>query len=293
VTAEYVRTEVQLQQALDSARNRLPAYGELLDFYGAIFKAQETFKRKATLHPVTLDPESVSMKLKNGFPLIGRADFSLDTEAAGDLFSALIAIAKDSTGKWGAFARSLQRGTETDPLEPERLFQRFLSGDDAFFAEKAKAFGVDVRMLGGFVYNSLLPFFKLTAEALSKHLKKEFLWEKGYCTVCGSLPGLAVFEAEGSRAFFCAFCFHQWPTRRLYCPYCENTESTSLHYFYGEGETGYRVDVCDRCGKYIKTLDLRAISHPLFPPLEILTTLHLDMKAQEAGYESAVSPLME
>jgi FdhE protein len=48
------------------------------------------------------------------------------------------------------------------------------------------------------------------------------------------------------------------------------------------------VDVCENCKRFIKTVDLRKISRIIYPPLEQVATLHLDMKAAEAGYVSGL-----
>jgi hypothetical protein len=37
----------------------------------------------------------------------------------------------------------------------------------------------------------------------------------------------------------------------------------------------------------VKTVDGRKLARPVYPPLEQVATLHLDLKAAEAGYESA------
>jgi len=293
--AEYVMTAKQLEKALESAKDRLPAYIVLLDFYEKIFMAQEESKQKTVPVPPFMAPQVVSAKQKDGFPLVNLAEFPIDVPAALKLFDTIVAITRKTPGRWAEFAEALLNPSDLNstPLNPSVLFEKFLCQDDDFFVRYAKRYGVDSRMLGFVVYNSLRPSLSLSAQQLEVFLKSSPAWEKGYCPICGSPPGLAVLENDGARALFCAFCFHKWPTKRVYCPYCGNTDSGSLQYFYSEQETGYRVDVCEGCGKYIKSVDLREITHPIYPPLEILTTLHLDMKAREAGYESPVSLLME
>ena len=72
---------------------------------------------------------------------------------------------------------------------------------------------------------------------------------------------------------------------RLMCACCGNTDQESLRYLYSELEKGYRIDVCDKCKGYIKTVDSREISHEIVPAVEDLATLHLDMVAEENGYK--------
>jgi len=49
------------------------------------------------------------------------------------------------------------------------------------------------------------------------------------------------------------------------------------------------VDVCDKCKKYVKTIDVRKLQRPMYPVVEQIATLHLDMMAREQGLESGIS----
>lgn len=294
MTAEYVTTEGQLEQALASASKRLPAYQGVLDFYGPVFEAVEASHKRAAPAPVRLSSDRIETTRQGGFPLVSPSEFFVDMDAAETLFNQIVSIARKTAGKWAAFAEAVSKTVDASPLTPTVFFENFLSQNDTFFIDFAGRNGVDLRMFTLVVYKSVLPSLRRCAEQLAAdYLDREAPWEKGFCPVCGSLPGLAVLEENGARAFFCSFCYHKWPSRRLFCPHCENTDSGSLQYFYSEAETGYRVEVCDRCGKYLKSVDLRSVDHPVYPPLELLTTLHLDMKAREAGYESAGAFVME
>jgi len=68
----------------------------------------------------------------------------------------------------------------------------------------------------------------------------------------------------------------------LSCAVCGNKEQGSLKYFYGEGEEACRVDLCDNCHHYTKTIDCRTLEAP-DPCLEDLATLHLDVLAVQKG----------
>jgi FdhE protein len=76
--------------------------------------------------------------------------------------------------------------------------------------------------------------------------------------------------------------------KRVFCPFCENRDTKTQHYFYNEGEMEFRVNLCDSCKKYLKTLDSRETERMIYTPLEQIASLHLDYKAKEMGYESGI-----
>ncbi len=97
-----------------------------------------------------------------------------------------------------------------------------------------------------------------------------------------------MLQDEGKRVLACSFCRHEWSARRIFCPFCENADSDTLQYFVTQDDDEHRVDVCENCKRYIKTVDLRKIGRIIYPPLEQVATLHLDMKASESGYISGL-----
>jgi len=89
------------------------------------------------------------------------------------------------------------------------------------------------------------------------------------------------------RYSLCSYCDCQWGIDRVSCSVCGSKEQGSLHYFCGEGEDACRIDLCDTCHHYIKTIDYRNLEES-DPSLEDLATLHLDVLAAQKGYRRAV-----
>ena len=69
------------------------------------------------------------------------------------------------------------------------------------------------------------------------------------------------------------------------CPFCENNDHEKLHYFYAEGQETYRVDLCNNCKQYIKTVDSRKLDYEPDLNLEDIVTVHLDILALEKGFK--------
>ena len=70
------------------------------------------------------------------------------------------------------------------------------------------------------------------------------------------------------------------------CLFCDTRDPDLQQYFFSSEEKEYRVDVCDACRKYLKGVDVRHLDRPFFPKIELAATMHLDIKAREAGYIS-------
>jgi FdhE protein len=148
-------------------------------------------------------------------------------------------------------------------------------------------FGFDKKVFLFLVQSSIRPSIEAGMERLRSELDPE-TWLKGYCPVCGSLPHLSLLKEEvGKRYLLCSYCGYEWRIERLVCPFCGNKDQESLQYFYAEGEETYRIDLCDKCHQYIKTIDLRKIEE-IDPVLEDLATLHLDILASQKGYKRPV-----
>ena len=166
----------------------------------------------------------------------------------------------------------------------------------------ASEMGIAYDVLTFLVEQTLSPFVSCYAEKLAAMLK-ESLPEgegtdqkkglRGYCPTCGREPLISKLEAEiGSRWLFCSFCHTEWLFKRLGCPFCENDEQDSLRYFYVEGDEGHRVDVCDKCKRYIKTVDSREMYRSQNPYVEHLATLALDIVAEKEGFRQGGTTML-
>jgi FdhE protein len=282
-------TEKQIKQAVEKVKQIRPAYTDILEFYGQLFIAQEASKAAIEIDPIIISEKALAQKREAGFPLIQISAFVIDKAAAQILFKQICRIAAGMTGKIGDTAKTILETIKNEQLNLPHLFQDFLNENDADLGRLADGLTIDGEILALFTYAAINPSIVLNTDQLSTFLDTDATWEKGYCPICGSLPDFAMLEHEGKRSFFCGFCRHQWYATRRFCPFCENREEKTLAYFFSEAEKEYRVDLCEKCHKYIKTLDMRNTERIIYVPLERVATLHLDMMAKEKGFESGVA----
>jgi FdhE protein len=277
----------QIHAAAHALQRLRPAYRELLRFYEKIFIAQEASKAHINLEPVQITSELRAIKRREKLPLVDVSDFSFDPQSARDLLLIICDIIqsynREMTDAAGTIVRSLDQEIETLVF-----FSSLLKGDDAYFDMTAAALETDKNALAFVAYSSLKPSVVLCAEQLSGYLKDLVAWEKGYCPICGNFPGLAVLDHDGRRLLHCNFCWTTWPAKRIFCPFCEKTGGENLHTVYSEDEKDLRVDVCDDCRKYLKAVDSRATERIIYPPMEQIASLHLDINARQKGYDSGI-----
>jgi FdhE protein len=81
----------------------------------------------------------------------------------------------------------------------------------------------------------------------------------------------------------CTRCSSQWTYRRLGCPFCGTHDHTKLSYYLSEDEQ-HRLYVCQTCSRYLKVVDLRKADRQIFLPVERVTTVGMDVAAQNEGY---------
>lgn len=131
--------------------------------------------------------------------------------------------------------------------------------------------------------NALHPYLENYAQAV-KRLVDESAWYEGFCPVCGGEPDFAYLTLQrGERQLLCSRCDTEWTYWRLGCPFCKNKETKSLGYYPSEDNV-YRLYVCDGCGRYLKTIDLREIGTKPPLPLERILTMEMDLAARQMGY---------
>jgi len=111
-------------------------------------------------------------------------------------------------------------------------------------------------------------------------------WERGYCPMCGDLPGLSIIhEKIPDRWLHCTGCGHEWRFSRALCPCCgQAAKEDGMSYFFVEGKDTEAAFVCDGCKKYLATLN--RIDNPGEKDVEILAIgmAHLDVMMQDRGY---------
>lgn len=282
-------TPEEIHISVEEIKKKRSDYAPMLDLYEKIFIAQEKSKNSIHLTDYTIPKDVLSLKLKEKFPLITISQFIIDNESAKQLLSDICEILSESDSVLSEVIKKLTYLINEKKLNPDEIFSEILQDNESFFYKIEEECSIEKKLLCFLAYNSIKPSLTLFAEKLSENLDKQAEWEKGYCPVCGSAPEISLFEENGKRFLICGFCNYKWASKRIYCPFCENTDHKSLRYFGIENEEEYRVDVCDKCKKYIKTIDIKKTTRTIYPQLEYLCTPHIDIKIEEKGFKKGMN----
>jgi len=270
-----------LKKRIQQLKKKWPGYKEILSFYQKIKDEQEKIKPSLKTKPIPLKKEWKDLLKREGFPLLEKREFPVEMESSIALFRSLCQIGKEANPYMAKKIEKIEEAIDQKGLELGKLFTGEAKGEKV-----ADQFGLDEKVLLFLLHESLKPSLEAGVKRLQQELNVQN-WLKGYCPICGSLPYLTLLKEEGKRYLLCSYCGYEWRTERLSCPYCGNKEQGSLQYFCGEGEESYRIDACEKCKQYIKTIDLRNIEC-IDPALEDLATLHLDLIASKKGYKRPV-----
>jgi len=283
---------------LDRMRERIatisqerPSHKEVLAFLRDLVTEQFKIKADVEIHPVSMDEDLLRKKSAEGFPLVDRGDLKLDTASAATLFKGLCQVLKRSI-KVSGDVETIERLFDSGEVDLAALFKKAAADDGEYIASLSKRLNLRADILAFLAENSLRPIFEAYARELKEQVDQETWW-RSYCPVCGSKPVMAeLVGQERKRFLICSCCGYEWRFKRIQCPFCENEERRKFKYFFAEEEDrAYRVETCQKCKKYIKTVDTEALDEAFFPAVEDMGTLHLDVLAKQEGYEREVHPL--
>lgn len=106
------------------------------------------------------------------------------------------------------------------------------------------------------------------------------------CPFCGEEPVVGVLRPEGHgarRSLICSLCSTEWDYVRMACPACGESRAEALAVYTAEQFEHVRVEGCESCKTYMKTVDLSKNGLAI-PVVDELATLPLSLWAEEKGY---------
>lgn len=272
----------EIATALEKARAKQPLLVELLGFYEKLLREQHA--SPVDLRPVAFDETILRARHARGQALLRRDEFPLDLPSAATLLQRLCQLAKERSDAVRVAAEEIESAVASGALNLPELLRGTVAEEGYAFAV-ADQLALDPELLNTLAEASIRPSIQAWANTIGSLVKHE-RWLKVICPVCGSEPRFAELrgqELAAVRYLHCGFCGFSWPSRRLGCPFCENTDHTRLQTLIIENHLPCKLEVCEVCRRYLKVVDNKEFIG-LIPEVEVLASPHLDVAAMERGY---------
>jgi FdhE protein len=273
-------------QTIEDYKAANPHYTELLDIMADILILREEYRKNMKDPIFQVEENLIAQKMEGGLPLIDFTGKIYDLTQPKEYFNSLISIAEK---RMPEMAQSIADIINSPEFNWEKIIRA--SFDHKIEESYAQGLPADheteenIDLIDLLTEESLRPELESVARKYGKIVEKSG-WSQGYCPICGKEPKIGEIrdDEDGKRYLFCHQCGCKWYFHRIKCPFCGNEEQHSLAYFEVEGEERYRVDVCNKCRRYIKTVELPKSSEEPNLDVEDIATLHLDLIACDEGY---------
>ena len=269
----------QIAEALREGGKSYPELADTIDLYCTLLEMQE--RAQVPSRRLTLTAAEARARLDQGDPLMAPDELEAGSAVLTDLCSRIaLAIAERHPDRVNALARIRawldERQREAGVLAVDYLRNGHLPAVDQ---------DVDLGLLAFVFSTGLRPFLRARAEDLTPFVD-DGAWYRRHCPLCGGEPDMAALEKDnGRRRLLCSRCDSEWTFRRLGCPFCANEDPAQLAY-YPSDDNIYRLNVCEQCRRYLKTIDLREAAGERYLTAERVLTLGMDLAAEEAGYRA-------
>ena len=133
------------------------------------------------------------------------------------------------------------------------------------------------------------PYMQRLLDSRVRMIHRDHLRGERRCPVCGGAPQLSILEEHavalesGGRQLQCANCLNRWTFRRVVCVACGEEDERKLGYYRSEELPHQRIDSCETCRRYIKSIDLGHLGLAV-PIVDEVAGVALDAWAAERGY---------
>ena len=268
----------EILQELRSHADKRAELADTIELHCELLEAQA----RAQIPPgrPALSGEEASGRLQQGYPLLPPEHLVVDGRTLAGLCEQTGLIVAEHRPELAETLARIRGWLDERRQQLETVAAEYLREGRVRGGEEA---GLDGNLLAFVFINALRPFLRAQAQALAP-LVDDSTWYRGRCPICGGEPDMAALErGSGRRRLLCSRCDSEWAFRRVGCPFCGNDDPQQLAYYPSEDQV-YRLNVCEQCRRYLKTIDLRQVVGERLLAVERVLTVAMDVAAREAGY---------
>ena len=265
VSNEY---DARIRRA-ESLRSQYPAATEFLEFYKHVVSFQKLLRA---------DMARANQAKSSGVPPAGLRD-ELDLTVLLPHFRGYLSVVASHGPP--ALAESARQFA----LLPS---ESWISSLEAYWQHA----GIYDQQVGAFAQFLPRAFLQPYAESRASRMPRvPLVTTPRLCPLCESRPLLGVLRPEGDggrRFLLCSFCLQEWAFRRIVCPTCGEEAEDKLPVYVAEDIPQVRVEACDTCKFYLRTIDLTKDGNAI-PLVDDLAAIPHTLWAHEQGY-SRIQP---
>jgi len=256
---------------------------EMLRFYRELYAYQ-----RALFEELMRDSRLPEIK-RSQLPISRHAEDVLSSGDISALLAGGLATLIDILNVYspGLDLRELSRTLAEDPGAVVKAIEAILNTDAQRLGQFAASNKTGMEEAVFVIINWLKPFFAALREKNGERIDDS---DDSYlCPFCGYHADMAAIVAgmDGKRFLYCSLCGHRWQYRRIACAVCGVQDAHNLEHLSSEDESRYRIDVCNSCGGYVKTVRLAKFEEidECDLAVENVLTPHLDSAAMQKGYK--------
>jgi FdhE protein len=225
-----------------------------LDVFVGLVEIQEDIASKLSGKYSDLDREKVREVLSQGKPVLSVMELRIDDDDFASAVKRIAGYLREELADAREGLSKVIEAQESGQLNLSDLKGAFMRGDVEAVHEAASRVGVDHEMLEAVVAWAVQPFFQAFSESVGSAVGFEG-WESGRCPVCGSFTRVEVVQPDGTSLLRCQFCGAEWKYPEGKCPYCGNSDKSTLMVLGLEEDKRFGVGICRLCGNYWKIVD--------------------------------------
>ena len=278
---DFEGTSTRLESQIENVMERNPQSRNILQAFQPILR--ETLRLAEEIICREIDVTAISKaRLQGGVPVIRQTALLLPDDPWEEIARAMIPAIIRGFPALQKELSTLQKGIDDGTIRLADYFQ--MQNRQEIAEHWAKTFAVRLEVIDFLLNTAAKPVLEKRRRAIKEQLEASG-WDKGYCPCCGAFPAVAViYEKIPQRWLHCSQCGYDWRFSRVVCPYCSYESQQEMPYFFVEGKEQETAFVCEKCKKYLITINHISDMEKHDPDVLAMGMTHLDLLMQQRGF---------
>jgi FdhE protein len=279
-TERFSRLETQIEEMIE----KYPHSHNILSAFKMILLERKRLVEYGSFKNVDVSHVD-KIRLQSGVPVSRQTVLFHSDEPWTEIALAMIPSVVSGFPTLAEELQKIEDGIRDKSVQLKNYFSVFPEFDEEAVRNWTTTLNVRPDAMHLVLISILRPVLEMKARKITE-LLGDFSWDKGYCPICGAFPEIAIVKDKiTQRWLHCSRCRHEWRFNRALCPYCEHEgKEEGTTYFFVEGKEREAAFICERCHRYLLTLN--RVSDLGNRDLDVISIglTHLDLIMQEKGY---------